>query len=175
MELGSSFECKQSYSNLYFPINTQTSPTKAPLRLQESPDVVLELLTRPDSRHRVTQPTALTQQWSSCHGLSFLIHIFQLSEAQNSFVQGRVTLPSQENKNQPALTSRHKRFRESPQTLCSTFSISSPVLTPAEGKTAVTFLPNVHFHKAATSGQKRSFDYMLTQFFTQTSLNFISC
>lgn len=69
---------------LYFPINPQPSPTTAPLRFQKSQDMVLELLQKPESRLRVPQPTVLTHQWSWCHGLSFLIHIFQLSQSHKT-------------------------------------------------------------------------------------------
>lgn len=51
-------------SLLYFPVNPQTSPTTAPLRFQESQDMVLELFKKPDSRHRVTASTVLIQSWS---------------------------------------------------------------------------------------------------------------
>lgn len=106
-----------------------------------------------------------------CHGLSFLIHILQLPHRHKPppFVQARITLPSQEYKNQLSLTPRDLEGHRRPSAL-HTSNISSSVSAPAEPKTAGTFLPNSHFHKAASSGQKCSFDYMLTQFLTQTSL-----
>lgn len=117
-------------------------------------------------------------QFSSSHGpdvmvCNFLFTFFS-SHKTPPFVQDRIILPSQVNKNQSAFIPRGGHHRPSG---LHTFNISSSVLTPAEQKNAVTFLPNAHFHKAATSGQKCSFDYMLTQFLTQTckTVSFISC